>query len=86
MKLIYSDRFKRKLRKVVVKNARARARVSKQLKLLLEDFIHPSLKTHKLKGKRTDQYSIWIEGNLRITFVLIDGNVFLTDVVNHDQY
>jgi plasmid maintenance system killer protein len=29
-----------------------------------------SLKTHKLKGNRAKEYAIWIEGDLRITFVL----------------
>ncbi len=47
---------------------------------------HPSLKTHKLKGARQDQYSFWVEGNLRIVYVFNGHEVIFTDILTHDEY
>lgn len=86
MRLSYTDYFKKRLKKRVEKNYILNQKVSKQLKLLLSDFSHPSLKTHKLKGERADEYAIWIEGDLRIIFILIDDEILLTDLITHSEY
>ena len=86
MKLIYSEYFKKKLKKRITKNNLLKKKVGKQLKLLVLDFKHPSLKTHKLKGKRANEYAIWIEGDLRITLILEDNTILLTDFIKHDDY
>ncbi|PIR62059.1 MAG: hypothetical protein COY81_04495 [Candidatus Pacebacteria bacterium CG_4_10_14_0_8_um_filter_43_12] len=86
MKLVYSDHFKTRLKKRVVKNRLLTQKVGKQLKLLLSNMKHPSLKIHKLKGTRAKEYAIWIEGDLRITFVLLEDTMLLTDIITHDEY
>jgi len=86
MKLIYSEYFKKKLKKRITKNNLLKRKVGKQLKLLVLYFKHPSLKTHKLKGKRANEYAIWIEGDLRITLILEDNTILLTDFIKHDEY
>ncbi len=78
--------FRKSLAKKTKKNPKLEAKIGKQIKLLLKDFRHSSLKTHKLVGKRADQYSIWIEDNLRITFKIIGDTIFLVDIVTHDEY
>ena len=86
MKLVYTDHFKKRLKKRLSKNPPLKQKVSKQLKLLLSDMRHPSLKTHKLKGVRSTENAIWIEGDIRITFVIVEDLILLTDVVTHDEY
>ena len=86
MKLEFSDYFKNKLKKKIKQNPKIRIKIHKQLKLLEVDFHYPSLKTHKLKGKRLDQYAIWIEGNIRITFIVVESTILLTDIITHDEY
>ncbi len=86
MKLAYSDHFKKRLKKQLRQNPLIRERIHKQLFLLQINIRHPSLKLHKLKGKRIDQFAIWIEGNLRITCILIDDIILLTDIITHDEY
>lgn len=86
MKLSYSDYFKKRLKKRIDKNPQLKQKVSKQLKLLVQNIHHPSLKTHKLKGTRKTEYSIWVEGDLRITFVIIEEGLLLIDVITHDEY
>ncbi len=86
MNLAYSNYFKKRFRKRLEKSPKLKSKISKQLKLLVQDIHHPSLKTHKLKGNRKDEYAIWIEGDIRITFLIIDDRLLLTDIITHDEY
>jgi toxin HigB-1 len=70
----------------LVKNPHLKEKFAKQSALIHMDLRHPSLKLHKLKGKRGDEYSFWIEGNLRVLFVIMDDCIYLTDIVTHDEY
>ena len=78
--------FDKNLSKKIRKNPQLKAKVKKQIELLRENLRHPSLKLHKLTGKRAQEYSFWIEGNLRITFTIIDNVILLTDIITHDEY
>ncbi len=86
MNLHYTNHFKRRLRQRFKKKPSLKKKVIAQLNLLLENPGAPSLRLHKLKGKRINQYSIWIEANLRITFIKEKQTYILTDVLTHDQY
>ena len=44
-----------------------------------EDLSIPSFRTHRLKGDRAGHYSIWVNGNWRVTFTFIDSDVELVD-------
>ena len=57
-------------------------RVDKQLRLLLEDFRHPSLRLKKLKG--TDRFEIRISKGYRLTLRLDKGLMELRRVGTHD--
>jgi len=78
--------FDKNLSKKIRKNSQLKAKVKKQIELLKENLRHPSLKLHKLTGKRAQEYSFWIEGNLRITFVIINNVILFTDIITHDEY
>ena len=65
--------FDKNLAKKLRKNPQLKNNIKKQVSLLKENLHHPSLKLHKLSGKRAQEYSFWIEGNLRITFILIEA-------------
>ncbi|MBI3397192.1 plasmid stabilization protein [Candidatus Woesebacteria bacterium] len=78
--------FDKNLSKKLRKNPQLKTKVKKQIELLKENLRHPSLRLHKLSGKRTQEYSFWIEGNLRITFVIIDNVILFTDIITHDEY
>jgi len=86
MRFIYSDYFERRLKKRISKDPGLKRKVAKQLKLLKIDFNYPSLKTHKLKGARTSEHAIWIEGDLRLTFIIVKEGLLLTDIIKHDEY
>lgn len=44
-----------------------------------DDLAIPSFRTHVLKGKLASHRSIWVNGNWRVTFRFIDGDVELVD-------
>lgn len=86
MNLHYTDHFKRKLKQKIKKKSALKKKITLQLNLLLKNPNHPSLRFHKLRGKRINQYSIWIESNLRIIFIKEKQSYILTDILTHDQY
>ena len=43
------------------------------------DLAIPSFRTHPLKGDQAGRYSIWVNGNWRVTFRFIDSDVELVD-------
>lgn len=59
-----------------------RERVEKQLRLLLEDFRHPSLRLKKLKG--TDKFEIRISKGYRLTLRFDKEHMELRRVGTHD--
>ncbi|MDN5790272.1 MAG: type II toxin-antitoxin system RelE/ParE family toxin [Micrococcales bacterium] len=44
-----------------------------------DDLAIPSFRTHRLKGDLAEHYSIWVNGNWRITLRFIDSDVELVD-------
>ena len=50
-----------------------------------EDVAIPSFRTHPLKGSLAGQWSIWVNGNWRVTFRFIDSDVELVDYQDDDR-
>lgn len=44
-----------------------------------KDLAIPSFRTHPLKGGLAGHWSIWVNGNWRVTFRFVDGDVELVD-------
>ena len=86
MILSSTSHFDRRLAKKINKNHQLKNNVGKQLKLLRENAMHLSLKLHKLKGKRVNEFAITIDSNVKITFQIIKNNILLTDIITHDEY
>lgn len=45
----------------------------------IEDMDIPGFKLHSLKGSNERRWSIWVNGNWRVTFEFYDGNAFVLD-------
>ena len=86
MDIHYTAHFASRLQKRYHKNPPLRSQVVKQVTLFQQNPYHPSLKTHKLTGKRSEQYAFWIQGNLRITFLKTPTAYIFTDILTHDEY
>jgi proteic killer suppression protein len=46
---------------------------------LIEDLDLPGYRLHPLKGAHKGRWSIWVNGNWRLTFAFRDGHVFDLD-------
>jgi len=45
----------------------------------IEDMNIPGFRLHSFKGSKRDRWSVWVNGNWRLTFEFQDGNAFLLD-------
>ena len=68
------------------------ARHAKRLRLQLSaldtaktiaDMDIPGYRLHRLKGRESDRWSIWVSGNWRLTFEYADGDVH---ALNYEDY
>jgi proteic killer suppression protein len=46
---------------------------------VIEDMNVPGFRLHPLKGTEHKRWSIWVNGNWRLTFQFIDGDVHVLD-------
>lgn len=86
MKIRTTAHFDKNLSKKIKKDTLLKTKIKKQIEFLNENLRHPSLKLHKLTGARSQEYAFWIEGNLRITFMIVDDIILFTDIITHDEY
>lgn len=49
----------------------------------IQDVNLPNYRLHQLLGNRSDIWSIWVNGNWRITFKYEDGDA---EIVNYEDY
>jgi len=81
-----TEQFQNQVKKLCTRDIKLRASLKKQFSLFQKNHCHPSLKFHKLKGERSDQYAMWIKGDLR-ALCIKDGEMYIFfDLVTHDQY
>ncbi|MBT3249504.1 MAG: hypothetical protein HN846_05115 [Candidatus Pacebacteria bacterium] len=86
MKFHLTDSFQKKAKKLCKKDPQLKIALAKQFSLFQENHQHPSLKIHKLKGKRSEQYAIRIKGDLRVLSIKNNEIFIFFDLVTHDQY
>jgi proteic killer suppression protein len=46
---------------------------------VVEDMDIPGFRLHPLKGTERGRWSIWVNGNWRVTFEFVNGNAFVLD-------
>ena len=59
-------------------------KTDKQIKLLSENFRHPSLHTKKIKGS-PDIWEVRVDIHYRMPFETIEDTIFLRVIGNHDE-
>jgi proteic killer suppression protein len=45
----------------------------------IDDMDIPGFRLHPLKGSKKGRWSIWVNGNWRITFEFVDGDAYILD-------
>ena len=45
----------------------------------IDDMNVPGFRLHRLKGAERDRWSVWVNGNWRLTFEFEDGHAYFLD-------
>lgn len=87
MKTSSTTKFKRQLNKIIKKSPDLKPKIIKQTTLFKKDPYYSSLRTHKLIGKRSDQFAFWVHGDVRIIFIRDGEDLIFTEILtSHDLY
>lgn len=91
MKLVWSNGFKRGVKKLIKKNPQLQQKIIDVLKILADDPFTFSLKSHKLTGNLDGLWACWVTYDCRIIFEfsedqeLVERVIFLIDIGSHDE-
>ena len=83
IKIKFSKRFDRSFSKMPII---VQKKALEKIKLFHLNYLHPSLKLHKLKGKLKDFYSFSIDYNFRIILKIKDSEAKFYDIGDHSIY
>ncbi|OGK29528.1 hypothetical protein A3B02_02275 [Candidatus Roizmanbacteria bacterium RIFCSPLOWO2_01_FULL_42_14] len=84
--VIFTDGFKKQANKLCRKNPSLRKQLAKQFQIFSLGEYSPPIRLHKLRGRRSTQYAIWIESDLRAIAVK-DGDAYIFfELAAHDKY
>ena len=85
MKLVWTPHFLKSSKKYCKKFPNKVHLFKSKIILLEKDFLDPSLKTHKLKGKLEASYSCSISFDQRIVFRVENNKIILLNIGSHDE-
>lgn len=75
-----------KLKRIKQKDKKLTKRIQKQLLIFDSNPQHPSLRLHKLTGKKENAWSISITMNIRMIYRTINADtVYFVDIGTHDE-
>lgn len=80
----FDQNFIDKLKKLKTQNSTLFSKIHKQLSLFKENPRHPSLRTHQLKGKLKNVFSISVDRSFRLVYVK-NGEYLFFDLGFHSQ-
>lgn len=80
-----SSDLDKKLKKIKLKDRQLIKKIEKQLVLFQQNRLHPSLRVHKLIGNLDNIWSISIDKNNRMLFILDEKGIYFFDIGTHDQ-
>lgn len=86
-KLIFTESYTRRARKFIRKHPELTDQYKKTLQLLEINPGHPSLRLHKIHGKFTDIYSVFVNITYRIIieFIIQESTIIPVDIGNYDE-
>jgi mRNA-degrading endonuclease YafQ of YafQ-DinJ toxin-antitoxin module len=86
-KIIYTETYIKRAKNFLNKHPEIISQYKKTLKLIEINIFHPSLRSHKLKGRLSDLYSVSINISYRICidFIIKENTVIPIDIGKHDD-
>jgi addiction module RelE/StbE family toxin len=89
--LVWSASFVRAFKRLARKDPQLTSRTKRALELLSDEAFHPSLRTHKLKGKLAGSWACSVDYETRIVFDFVQNptsneeEILLLTVGTHDE-
>jgi addiction module RelE/StbE family toxin len=89
--LVWSNTFRRALRRTLRRQPHLRPDLESTLRLLQEEPFAPRLATHKLKGKLAGTWACSVAYDVRILFEFVpspeggEDDVFLVEIGSHEE-
>ena len=86
MRIGYSSKVLKQLRKIKQKDQKLTKRIEKQLSLLQDNPKHHSLRLHELTGNLDNLWSISITKSIRMIYKHLDGDIaYFTKIGTHEE-
>ena len=85
MEFRVSDELNHEIKKIKKRDKKLYVKIEKQLFLFKQNNKHPSLRLHKLTGDQTGIWSMSIDKNMRMLFIVIDDEAHFFDLGTHDE-
>lgn len=85
MNIYVSSYAQRKFKKLVKSNPKLSDKIDKKLKLFSENPAHPSLRSHKLTGRKVEEWNISIAEDLRLIFQRVEDGILVVDLGSHEE-
>ena len=86
MRIGYSPKVLKQLRKIKQKDHKLTQRIEKQIALLQENPKHHSLRLHELTGNLENTWSISITKSIRMVYKRLDGDIaYFTKIGTHEE-
>ncbi|MEK7168540.1 MAG: type II toxin-antitoxin system mRNA interferase toxin, RelE/StbE family [Patescibacteria group bacterium] len=85
MKIQYHREFLKNYKKRVAPYPKLELQFKKQLNKLITNPNNPTLRDHKLIGKRKNFRSFSVTGDIRVVYIIVENNIWLYDIGSHNQ-
>ncbi len=85
MDFSFSTEVANQFKKIKQKQPQLLKKIQKQLILFKTNIRHPSLRTHKLKGNLSNTWSISVEDNIRLIYVIKDNKAIFLKIGTHEE-
>lgn len=80
-----SPELNQRLKQINAKDKKLIKKIEKQLIIFGQNHLHPSLRIHKLSGNLKNYWSISIDKNYRMLFILDKSSAYFFDLGTHDE-
>jgi addiction module RelE/StbE family toxin len=85
MKIQYHREFLKSYKKRVAPYPKLELQFKKQLEKLILNSNDPSLRDHKLTGKKKNFRAFSVSGDIRVIYLIVENSIWLYDIGSHNQ-
>jgi addiction module RelE/StbE family toxin len=80
-----SPDLNKELKKIKDRDKQLAQKIEKQLTLFQQNHFHPSLRVHKLIGNLSNYWSMSVDRNIRMLYMLSDNEAYFFEIGTHNQ-